>query len=118
MDERLQRGADEFNAGDFFTAHETWEELWDETVGPQKLLLQGLVQIAAGYAKVETGVRRGAIKLLTRGIELLRQSGGSAGAWEVEAFIAGVAADLERLRTTNDAALDIDHLRVPRLRLA
>jgi predicted metal-dependent hydrolase len=56
MDARLVRGVHAFNAGEFFAAHEVWEELWLDSVGPGKQLLQGLVQIAAGYAKVETGI--------------------------------------------------------------
>jgi len=72
MDPRLQRGVAAFNAGNFFEAHEIWEDLWGETVGQEKLLLQGLVQIAAGYAKVESTLRAGALKLLTRGLEHIR----------------------------------------------
>jgi len=117
MDARFGRGAELFNAGKFFAAHETWEDLWNDTVGPEKLLLQGLVQIAAGYAKAETGVRGGALKLLTRGLQLLRQSEPPAGGLALEAFVEGVAADLERLRAAPDAAVDIDCLSVPHLRV-
>ena len=116
MDERLQRGAELFNAGRFYTAHEIWEALWNDTVGPEKLLLQALVQIAAGYAKVESGLRGGAVKLLTSGLQLLRQSDPSAGGLALEAFADGVAADLGRLRAMPDAAVDIDRMQVPHLR--
>ena len=33
-DSRLARGVEAFNAGEFFAAHEIWEELWLEMVGP------------------------------------------------------------------------------------
>src|SRR5438128_2409427 len=40
MDPRLARGVREFNAGNFFAAHEIWEELWNDSVGAEKTLLQ------------------------------------------------------------------------------
>src|SRR5262245_32015407 len=114
MDPRLTRGLEQFNAGRFFDAHETWEALWNDTVGPEKLLLQGLVQIAAGYAKVETGVRGGALKLLTRGLELVRQFPAHTFDLSLEPFAAGIAADIERLRAA--AEVTIDAVRPPQLR--
>lgn len=114
MDPRLARGIEQFNAGSFFDAHETWEELWNDTVGPEKLLLQGLVQIAAGYAKVETGIRGGALKLLTRGLELLRQYPPETSGLSLGPFAAGIAADIERVRAA--AEVTIDAVRPPQLR--
>jgi uncharacterized protein len=100
MDPRLARGVDAFNAGEFFLAHEIWEALWLETVGPEKALLQGLVQIAAGYAKVESGVRGGAVKLLARGLERVRQYPPTALGLRLGPFVERVQADLQRLRST------------------
>ena len=116
-DTRLQRGVAAFNAGDFFGAHEIWEDLWVETVGPEKFLLQGLVQIAAGYAKVETGVHAGAIKLLTRGSALLRQYGATAFGLTLAPFVAAVEQDLERLRTMAPDAVSVDGVHAPSLQV-
>ena len=115
MDPLLARGVDEFNAGKFFTAHETWEALWLETVGAEKLLLQGLVQIAAGYAKAETGVRGGALKLLGHGLERVRLFLSNACGLALEPFVAAVAADIERLRQAPEASVDLRLLVVPTL---
>jgi uncharacterized protein len=117
MDSRLVRGVDAFNAGRFFTAHEIWEELWLESVGPEKQLLQGLIQIAAGYAKAETGVGSGARKLLTRGLVLVRHFLPAALRLNLESFVAGVAADVQRLHDANGAAVGIGMMQVPILRL-
>lgn len=35
-----------FNEEDFFEAHEVWEELWTEIIGPDKKFYQGLIQAA------------------------------------------------------------------------
>jgi hypothetical protein len=41
-------GIERFNAGRFYDAHETWEEIWRSTTPEPRDLFQGLVQIAAG----------------------------------------------------------------------
>ncbi|MCI0640570.1 MAG: DUF309 domain-containing protein [Gemmataceae bacterium] len=52
-----------FNRGDFFEAHEVWEELWMETFGPEKSFYQGLIQAAVGLCHFCNGNLRGAVKL-------------------------------------------------------
>jgi uncharacterized protein len=116
MDPRLARGLEEFNAGNFFTAHEIWEELWNDCIGDEKRLVQALVQIAAGYAKVESGVRGGALKLLTRGLALLQTFAPTGLGLLLDAFGDGVAADIERLRRTAEASVSLRLVRPPPLR--
>lgn len=77
MDERLAgallRGARLFNAGEFFAAHEAWEDRWREASDPtERRLLQGLVQVAAGFHKlVAQGKPDSAGRLLARGLAKL-----------------------------------------------
>jgi uncharacterized protein len=115
MDARWTRGIDAFNAGEFFAAHEIWEALWLESVGPEKQLLQGLVQVAAGYAKVESGMRSGALKLLSRGVARIRSCQPLASGLHWAAFAAAIDADVQRLRAAEDAAVRIDMVQAPRL---
>jgi predicted metal-dependent hydrolase len=49
-----------FNEGRFFTAHEAWEVVWRQAEGTERLLLQGLIQVAAAIIHVERGNLRGA----------------------------------------------------------
>ncbi len=67
----LLQGVEEFNQGNFFEAHELWEEAWDDVVGEEKRFYQGLVQIAAGYHKLSLAQYNGARKLLERGSQTL-----------------------------------------------
>ena len=49
----LVAGARAFDAGSFFEAHALWEEHWlVERDERRRLLLQGLIQIAAGFHKL------------------------------------------------------------------
>ncbi len=48
-DDKFHRGVSLFNAGEFFRAHEIWEELWLVEAEPDKTFLQGLIQAAAAF---------------------------------------------------------------------
>jgi predicted metal-dependent hydrolase len=62
-DPRYLAGIVLFNQGDFFEAHEVWEDLWMDTAGPDKQFYQGLIQAAVGLCHFCNGNVRGAIKL-------------------------------------------------------
>jgi uncharacterized protein len=48
-DRLYQKGLEAFNSGHFYEAHEHWEEVWLETPNPDKMFLQGLIQVAAAF---------------------------------------------------------------------
>jgi predicted metal-dependent hydrolase len=60
----FRRGTEQFNAGRFFDAHETWEEIWLQSSEPEKTFLQGIIQIAAAFHHRSRGNRHGALSLL------------------------------------------------------
>ena len=98
MDDRLRSGMELFNVGAFFEAHEVWERLWLDTVGDERVALQGLIQIAAGYHKHELGVLAGALKLLGAGLRKLAACDDHACGLNLAPFRAAVEADLQRMR--------------------
>lgn len=63
-DDRFQRGAALFDSGEYFLAHEVWEELWLAEEGPEKIFLQGLIQAAAAFHHYVRGNFSGAQSLL------------------------------------------------------
>lgn len=67
----LEKGIREFNAGDFYEAHDTWEETWQGVRGPERLFFQGMIQLAIGFYHLTCENYPGAEHLLTRGIEKL-----------------------------------------------
>lgn len=48
----FQEGIELFNRGEFFAAHETWEEIWRSTTPEPRELFQGLVQVAAALHQI------------------------------------------------------------------
>lgn len=51
----LERGAEEFDAGRFYEAHERWEDEWLDSEGADRSLLQAMIQTAAAYVHLKRG---------------------------------------------------------------
>jgi predicted metal-dependent hydrolase len=96
-DPRFLKGIDEFNQQLFFECHETLEEIWLEEHGEDRKFYQGIIQIAAGYYKLEQGVPVGAIKLWRTGIEKVVPFGPVYLGVNVETLVGAVRANLAQL---------------------
>jgi hypothetical protein len=73
LGEALAAGARLFDAGAFWDAHEAWEERWRTEPGDaERLLLQGLIQVAASFHKLLVmGDAEAASRILARGLAKL-----------------------------------------------
>lgn len=71
--EQFQQGVDQFNAGKFFDAHESWETIWLKAPEPDKIFLQGITQVTAAFHHHSQGNREGAESLLQKGLQKLEQ---------------------------------------------
>lgn len=60
------QGLAQYQEGQPFEAHEAFEAAWLTATGPEKAMLQTLVQICAATHKANEGNFRGVVKLLTR----------------------------------------------------
>ena len=69
----LQEGVDLFNRRAFFEAHEAWEAIWRTNPGEPAYFLHGLIQIAAGFVKLQRGEPKGAAALLAKGARKLER---------------------------------------------
>ena len=49
----MRAGLDAFDDGRFFEAHEHWEDVWRVVSGPERLWIQGLIQLAAALVKMD-----------------------------------------------------------------
>jgi predicted metal-dependent hydrolase len=72
-DPRYLAGIVLFNRGDFFEAHEVWEDLWMDTAGPDRQFYQGLIQAAVGLCHFCNGNVRGAVKLFHSSRDYLKK---------------------------------------------
>jgi predicted metal-dependent hydrolase len=67
----FQTGLDAFNSAHFYDAHEHWEEIWLETPNPDKMFLQGLIQVAAAFHHYSRNNLQGTKNLLQAGVSKL-----------------------------------------------
>jgi predicted metal-dependent hydrolase len=71
---RLSPGRAAFNRGEFFAAHELWEDVWRTVAGDDRTFVQGLIQIAAGLHHLQHARARPAAGVLRRGAEKLARA--------------------------------------------
>ena len=120
MDTRLTRFLEEgivlFDRGQFFEAHEVWEDGWRRARGEDQVLLHGLIQVAAGFHKLQVGQPSGAASLLAKGTAKLATIPAGVPISELQAFRAsaeiwGQAA----ARMAGQATTGYDASSLPRL---
>lgn len=73
MEERFPVACQHFDAGEYFEAHEVWEDLWNEANGPRHAFLQGLIQIAVALHHARNGNYKGPHKLFARALDYLKK---------------------------------------------
>lgn len=84
-----------FDAARFFEAHDAWEEAWRLERGETRRVLQGLIQVAAGFHKgLVQGRPAGMVTLLERGLANL-DPGARAGSLALDGFRAEVGRWVE-----------------------
>jgi hypothetical protein len=108
----------QFNAGEYFSCHETLEELWLAESGALRKLYQGILQVGVGLYHLQRGNEPGAVALLARGAGLLRPFSPLCLGIDVEGLVHGaerVLATLQSLGLERTQALRAGLF--PRIRL-
>ncbi len=86
----LEEGILLFNRRQFFEAHEVWEDGWRPADGETRRLLHGLIQVAAGFHKLQCGQPSGAASLLDKGAAKLAAPAAGALIPDLPSFRASV----------------------------
>jgi uncharacterized protein len=66
--QKFYEGIEQFNRQEFFEAHETLESVWKERTLPDRIFIQGIIQIAVGCHHLRNGNLQGALSLFQRGL--------------------------------------------------
>ena len=74
-DSRLYEAIHLFNSANWYPAHDAFEELWHETIGPERDVIQGVLQVAVAQLHLERGNKSGATILYGEGLGRLRKMG-------------------------------------------
>ena len=62
----------QFNRGEYYECHETLEKIWREEAGEIRDLYKGILQIGVGIYHAKRSNLKGAARLVSSGMELLR----------------------------------------------
>jgi uncharacterized protein len=68
---KLLEGIGQFNRGEYFDYHETLEEIWRDEQGKMRDLYKGILQIGVAIYHAKRSNLRGAMRLISSGMELL-----------------------------------------------
>ena len=66
--DNLRRGVGHFRAGDYFAAHDAWEEVWQGLRGRPRMFWQAMIQLAVGAYHLENGNRQGCNSLWSKAL--------------------------------------------------
>lgn len=102
--ELLAIGAEHFNAGRFFLAHEAWETAWHPSPEAERGFWQGITQVAVGFTHHQRGNLRGAQTLLRRGAERLGPYEPDFKGFPVTLFRRSALAAAEEIQAREEAA--------------
>ena len=100
----FHKGLEAFNSGHFYEAHEHWEEVWLETLDPEKMFLQGLIQVAAAFHHYSRANRQGAQNLLRAGLTKVERFPQVHGGLALEPLRVAVRRWLAALQDGDDPA--------------
>lgn len=97
-------GIECFNRGDYFDSHEVWEDLWNETRGPSRDFLKGLIQAAVCLHHLGNGNWHGTTKLLGSSRGYLFPYQPVYWGLDVGAFLQSMAETVAAARAAADPA--------------
>jgi predicted metal-dependent hydrolase len=103
--EQLEPGRAAFNRGEYFLAHELWEEVWHQIDDAERRLsVQGLIQIAAGLHHLQQRRARPAAGLLRKGLEKISKR--PKGSLPLELLVGQVERLLVELQAPGQATTE------------
>lgn len=109
----LDEAADLFDAGLHFEVHELLEPCWMRAAGEEREILQGLIQVAAGYHHLANGRVRGAVSLLDEGsLKLVGRTIGGRNVGTLGLEVRRALSSIEQ--SSGEAARSFDWSTLPR----
>jgi len=95
----LAEGLRRYRAGQFFAAHEAWESVWLECQEPEKMFLQGLIQVTAAFYHLQRNNPRGTALLLQAALGRLERYPSRFGGISVALLCNDIREWLQALET-------------------
>jgi uncharacterized protein len=93
----LAEGLRLYHAGEFFAAHEAWETVWLRAQEPEKMFLQGLIQVTAAFHHLQRNNPQGTALLLRAALGRLERYPAFFGDISVAVLCSDIREWLEAL---------------------
>ena len=103
-DSRFEIGMKLFNSCQWYKSHDVFEEIWHETGGPERQLLQGILQVAVAQVHLENRNINGATILYGEALGRLKRFQLSNLGIDIEGLSKCVSRRLEFLQIGKDLA--------------
>ena len=101
-DSRFEIGMKLFNSCQWYKSHDVFEELWHETGGPERQLIQGILQVAVAQVHLENRNLNGATILYGEALGRLKRFHLANFGLDVEGLSNCVSRRLEFLQIGKD----------------
>jgi predicted metal-dependent hydrolase len=93
----LAEGLRLYQAGEFFAAHEAWESIWLGAQEPEKMFLQGLIQVTAAFHHLQRKNPQGTARLLLAALGRLERYPSNFGSISVPLLCSDIREWLQAL---------------------
>ena len=103
-DARFELGMKLFNSCQWYKSHDVFEEIWHETGGPERQLLQGILQVAVAEVHLENSNKNGATILYGEALGRLKKYQLTNVGLDIEGLSKCVSKRLELLQIGKDLA--------------
>lgn len=118
-DSRFLEGIAHFNSGEFFEAHEVWEDWWHDTHGHDRRFIQGLIQAAVAIYHAYNGNALGTRRLFGSARQYMSTYAGFHLGLDIDQFWLGMEqALIEFLAEADDRKPVVQTDRLPRIVLS
>ena len=101
-DDRFSIGIKLFNSREWYQSHDIFEEIWHETIGPDRQVIQGILQIAVAQVHLENGNINGATILYGEALGRLKRSQIDDLGLDIDKLCICITKRLEFLQTGRD----------------
>ena len=103
-DARFELGMKLFNSCQWYKSHDVFEEIWHETGGPERQLLQGILQVAVAQVHLENSNINGATILYGEALGRLKRFHVANFGLDIKGLTNCVSRRLEFLQIGKDLA--------------
>jgi predicted metal-dependent hydrolase len=116
-DPRLFEAARLFNDQEFFACHDVLEEVWSETIGPERELYQGLIHAAVALFHFSEGNFGGARKMYGSAVRYLSPFVNTETPFDIQRLLTELKSCFEVLLSASEypAGVSIPADRIPQL---